>query len=350
MCATASARSTACRCPRCALTGAAGRVHASTHVQVKVCRDTLCWYCPRIVAHLPLNIDFFPFYTVADGDNGWVPVHERHAEMHHEDEAVRALAHDLYVTDKWLPDNCVKRAWRSMPLCSPFRARLIASATNLSERTVVAMFLKLNEEEARRTDIARACEACASEAIDDPQLGAMLFCDHMEHTRTCNAAWHQSCCPQPLQSIPKGKWFCPTHAGTHASFPAFAVITAHTTQQVPLSTRKEPIGAHGDAQRAATATTTLAGPDSASQNGTAVPDSGDDSEQSESDEESRSDADAGAGLPVWAQLPNPVTGTCPLCSEKRRLPWSTHVSTTNTDVAVCGRCHSYHERNDRILF
>ena len=53
---------------------------------------------------------------------------------------------------------------------------------------VASLVLTLNEEEARRTDIARAGEACASEAIDDPQLGAMLFCDHMEHTRTCNAA------------------------------------------------------------------------------------------------------------------------------------------------------------------
>jgi hypothetical protein len=126
-------------------------------VQVKVCRDTLCWYCPRIVPHVPPNVGFFPFYTVADGDNGWVPVHEQHAELQHEDEEVRALAHDLYVTDNWLPDNCVKRAWRSMPHCSPFRARLIASATNLSEQTVVAMFLKLNEEDACRTDISRAC-------------------------------------------------------------------------------------------------------------------------------------------------------------------------------------------------
>jgi len=258
-------------------------------VQVKVCQDPRCWYCPRIVPHLPPNLGFFPFYTVADGESGWVPVHERHAEMQHEDEAVRAIAHDLYVTDKWLPDNCVKRAWRSSPYCSPRRARLIASATNLSERTVVAMFLKLNEEEARRTDIARACEACHSEAINDPQLGAMLFCDHMEHTRVCNAARHLTCCPQPLQSVPKGKWFCPTHAGTHASFPAFAVVTARTTHEEPISTRTETVGAHGDAHGAAT--TAQAALDSATQNGTDLRDSGEASGPSDSDEDSESDSD-----------------------------------------------------------
>jgi len=319
-------------------------------VQVKVCQDPRCWYCPRIVPHLPPNLGFFPFYTVADGASGWVPVHERQAELQHEDEQVRAIAHDLYVTDRWLPDNCVKKAWRSSPYCTPRRATLIASATNLAVRTVVAMFQKLNDDEARRTDISRACEACHSEAINDPQLGAMLFCDHMEHTRVCNAARHLTCCPQPLQSVPKGKWFCPTHAGTHASFPAFAVVTARTTHEEPISTRTEPVGARGDAHGAAT--TAQAALDSATQNGTDLRDSGEASGPSDSDEDSESDSDAddSAGLPVWIRLDNPTMGTCPICSERRRLQWSPNYGTTHTVVAVCGRCHSYHEHNDRILF
>ena len=239
---------------------------------------------------------------------------------------------------------------RSRPQCFSLGALLIASATNLAVRTVVAMFQKLNDDEARRTDISRACEACDSEAIDDPQLGAMLFCDHMEHTRVCNAAWHLTCCPQPLQSVPKGKWFCPTHAGTHASFPAFAVVTARRTHEEPISTRTEPVGARGDAHGAVT--TAQAALDSATQNGTDLRDSGEASGPSESDEDSESDSDAddGAGLPVWIRLDNPTMGTCSICSERRRLQFSTNYGTTHTVVAVCGRCHSYHEHNDPSCF
>ena len=171
-----------------------------------------------------------------------------------------------------------------------------------------------------------------------------------KHTSPPFLAAMRTCCPQPLQSVPKGKWFCPTHAGTHASFPAFAVVTARTTHEEPISTRTEPVGARGDAHGAAT--TAQAALDSATQNGTDLRDSGEASGPSDSDEDSESDSDAddSAGLPVWIRLDNPTMGTCPICSERRRLQWSPNYGTTHTVVAVCGRCHSYHEHNDRILF
>ncbi len=99
---------------------------------------------------------------------------------------------------------------------------------------------------------------------------------------------------------------------THASFPAFTVVTAQNAEQEFLSTRQEPIGANRDAHGAAT--TKQAALDSASQNGTALPDSGEDSDPPESDEESDSDADA------------------------------------HKDVAVCGQCHVYNERNEFLFY
>ena len=78
-----------------------------------------------------------------------------------------------------------------------------------------------------------------------------------------------------------------------------------------------------------------------------------DSECSDSGEESvsdsDSDADSGSELPIWTLLEAPATGTCPLCLGRRPLPWSTYDRLTDKDVAVCGRCHSYNERNDRTL-
>jgi hypothetical protein len=130
----------------------------------------------------------------------------------------------------------------------------VAPKTSNNEMRSLERWLenRLGEQHGACRDLAAklsrgVIERLLIEAIGDPQLGAMLFCDHMEHTRVCNAAWHLTCCPQPLQSVPKGKWFCPTHAGTHASFPAFAVVTARTTHEEPISTRTEPIGARGDA-------------------------------------------------------------------------------------------------------
>ncbi len=50
------------------------------------------------------------------------------------------------------------------------------------------MFEKLNEEDARRTDIGRKCAHCHSEAMDDPLRGPLVLCDteylaaeHLEH-------------------------------------------------------------------------------------------------------------------------------------------------------------------------
>ena len=187
------------------------------HVQVKLCHDQQCWYCPRMWPHVPKQgFGFFPYYSVPDGDNGWVPVHERHAMMQHPDEAVREVAHRLFVTDAYLPDNCVKEAWKKNKRCTEQRAGLVASATNLSRSTVLAMFEKLNEEDARRTDIARACSRCHSEAIDDPKLGPMLFCDHVQDTQGCSEALHLACTDPQLSKVPMGKWFCPAHRRTHA--------------------------------------------------------------------------------------------------------------------------------------
>jgi hypothetical protein len=76
-------------------------------------------------------------------------------------------------------------------------------------------------------------------------------------------------------------------------------------------------------------------------------DSSDSEEESVSD--SDSDADSGSELPIWTRLEAPATGTCPLCLGRRPLPWSTYDRLTDKDVAVCGRCHSYNERNDRTL-
>jgi hypothetical protein len=97
------------------------------------------------------------------------------------------------------------------------------------------------------------------------------------------------------------------------------------------------------------ATTKPAALDSASHNGTALPESIVDSDPSESDEDSDSDADAGTELLAWTRLENPTMGTCPLCLDRRRLPWSTYDRGTDKDVAVCGRCHSCNERNDRTF-
>ena len=38
----------------------------------------------------------------------------------------------------------------------------------------------------------------------------MLLCDR----KGCTAAWHLKCCDPPLDTIPRGDWFCPLHAKT----------------------------------------------------------------------------------------------------------------------------------------
>ena len=90
-------------------------------MQVKLCSDAQCWYCPRIAPHVPPNLGFFPYYTIADGNGGWVPLHERDAMMHDADERVRNVAHELFVTDKWMPENSVLAAWRRNPECDDRR-------------------------------------------------------------------------------------------------------------------------------------------------------------------------------------------------------------------------------------
>jgi hypothetical protein len=189
-------------------------------MQVKLCRDALCWYCPRIAPHVPPNLRFFPYYTIADGNGGWVPLHERDAMMADTDERVRKLAHELFVTDKWLPENGVLAAWRRNPECDERRVKQVACSTNLAEETVRALYEKLNDDHDRRTQHTRACMACNSEEIQDANLGQILFCDHKQHTRRCLNALHLACCVPALASVPRGKWLCPEHAGTHACSPA----------------------------------------------------------------------------------------------------------------------------------
>jgi hypothetical protein len=43
-------------------------------------------------------------------------------------------------------------------------------------------------------------------------------------------ALHQACCVPALASVPRGNWFCPEHAGTHACSPARGLTKckAHT--------------------------------------------------------------------------------------------------------------------------
>ena len=179
-------------------------------MQVKLCSDALCWYCPRIAPHVPPNLGFFPYYTIADGNGGWVPLHERDAMMHDADERVRNVAHELFVTDKWMPENSVLAAWRRNPECDNRRVKHVACSTNLSQQTVLHMFEKLNDEHDRRTQHTRACMTCDSEEIHDADLGHILFCDHKQHTRRCLNARHQ--------------------AGTHACSPARGLTQckAHT--------------------------------------------------------------------------------------------------------------------------
>jgi hypothetical protein len=61
------------------------------------------------------------------------------------------LAHQLFVTDQWIPENSVLAAWRRNAECDDLRVKLIASATNLAEQTVLARFEKLNDENDCRT-------------------------------------------------------------------------------------------------------------------------------------------------------------------------------------------------------
>jgi hypothetical protein len=199
-------------------------------MQVKLCSDAQCWYCPRIAPHVPPNLGFFPYYTIADGNGGWVPLHERDAMMHDADERVRNLAHELFVTDKWMPENIVLAAWRRNPECDDRRVKQVAFSTNLAEQTVRALFEKLNDEHDRRTQRTRACMACHSEEIHNADLGQIVFCDHKQHTRRCLNALHQACCVPALASVPRGNWFCPEHAGTHACSPARGLTKckAHT--------------------------------------------------------------------------------------------------------------------------
>ena len=70
---------------------------------------------------------------------------------------------------------------------------------------------------------------------------------------------------------------------------------------------------------------------------------------SSSDSDSDSDSDSSSELPEWTHLEKPTTGTCPLCLGRRTLPWSAHDQRTNTDVAVCGRCHAYHDSMRRMI-
>ena len=140
----------------------------------------------------------FPFYTVANGLGGWWTLEERVALMSNPD--TRSVAMELFVSDAFTPENCVRRAHAKNAECSEFRARLLARNTNLAQETVLALFEKLNAEADERTIGRRTCGKCRSDADE----GRMLLCDHVENTARCTHALHIGCCDPPLNVLLSG--------------------------------------------------------------------------------------------------------------------------------------------------
>jgi hypothetical protein len=239
----------------------------------------------------------FPFYTVANGLGGWWTLEERVALMSNPD--TRSVAMELFVSDAFTPENCVRRAHAKRAECSEFRARLLARNTNLALETVLALFEKLNAEADERTIGRRTCGKCRSDADE----GRMLLCDHVENTARCTHALHIGCCDPPLKDIPSGSWFCPKHQARSSSQPPAASDSVSDSDS---------------------------GPDS------------------DSDSDSDSDADtANRTLPEWT----PVAGTlsqCPLCFKTRLLVWSIRCAPTEQQVCVCGPCHDFQLENTRL--
>ena len=65
-----------------------------------------------------------PYYSVPNGEGGWVPFSERVAMLHDPHQA--KLAAELFLTDKYLPAKCLKVAFDKNSELSDWRATLIA--------------------------------------------------------------------------------------------------------------------------------------------------------------------------------------------------------------------------------
>ena len=128
------------------------------------------------------------------------------------DPNTRSLAERLYVSDEFLPQHTVEAAHRANPRCSPRRALLIASATNLSVSTILFLFHKLNKKEEDRAVAGRKCMRCRS----DEQPEVMLLCDEITDTQRCTNALHLQCCRPRLATLPGADctWRCPMHDGS----------------------------------------------------------------------------------------------------------------------------------------
>ena len=178
-------------------------------LQVKLCENAACWYCPRVWPAAPKDLTYYPFYSIANSCGGWEPLERRWELM--KDPQTRSLAERLYVFDEFLPEHTVHAAHRANPRCSPWRAALIASATNLAVSTILFLFHKLNKKEEDRAVAGRKCMRCGS----DEQPEVMLLCDEVVDTQRCTNALHLQCCRPRLASLPAGdcSWLCPVHDG-----------------------------------------------------------------------------------------------------------------------------------------
>ena len=127
------------------------------------------------------------------------------------------LAHELFLTDKYLPAKCLQRAFENKHELSGWRAGLIASSLMLEVAQVRMAFQKMlayakAQNEAR--EARRKCEVCGSAEAEHEELGSMLLCGHSaDGGSTCNRGYHQRCLDPPLDDddIPLGEFYCPEH-------------------------------------------------------------------------------------------------------------------------------------------
>ena len=76
-------------------------------LQFKLCTDTSCWYCPH---HNRIkNLTYLPYYSVPNGQGGFIPFAERVAML--QDPKTSKVATELFLTDKYLPAKCLKMAF-----------------------------------------------------------------------------------------------------------------------------------------------------------------------------------------------------------------------------------------------
>jgi hypothetical protein len=128
-------------------------------LQIKICTEEACWYCPRLPSsRKPANLEYFPLYTIADGNGGWMPLEERarllqcsplDEHMNREGvtaygpalaHAVREAAKEVFLTDKYLPSNVLRSAWSKNNTLVPWRLNCLTSVTNLKPESVREMF------------------------------------------------------------------------------------------------------------------------------------------------------------------------------------------------------------------